>query len=241
VTGTPTTTTLASALDAIAAVRLDDGAVEAVLQLVVSLSKATVDGVDGASISVLRTQGMETSNATSDEVRDIDGHQYATGEGPCVTAIQDGRRHNVVLSAETARWPRFVAAATAAGVGSMLSIPLTSEGRAMGALNLYSRDERFLPDASVADAQALADRAAVVLANAITFATTEATNRHLQTALENARLIGRAQGVLMAREGCGSEKAFNILRRASQRTNRKLREIAEEIVAPFEPPSTREP
>jgi AmiR/NasT family two-component response regulator len=93
----------------------------------------------------------------------------------------------------------------------------------------------------VAAAQALAERASVVLANAITFATSEATNRHLQLALENARLIGRAQGVLMAREGCGSEKAFDILRRASQRTNRKLREIAEEIVAPFEPSSIDAP
>jgi len=55
-------------------------------------------------------------------------------------------------------------------------------------------------------------------------------------ALEHARIIGRAQGVLMVRDNCGSDAAFDTLRRASQRSNRKLPDIAEEIALPFDHP-----
>lgn len=85
-----------------------------------------------------------------------------------------------------------------------------------------------------------ADHAAVVLSNAMSFAASEETNRQLQTALETARTIGRAQGVLMARQNCCADDAFDMLRRASQRSNRKLREIAQEIIAPLEEPARPE-
>ncbi|MDQ1374883.1 MAG: hypothetical protein QOJ09_2221, partial [Actinomycetota bacterium] len=42
--------------------------------------------------------------------------------------------------------------------------------------------------------------------------------------------IEQAKGILMAREGCDEDRAFDMLRRASQRTNRKLREIAHQVV-----------
>jgi len=38
----------------------------------------------------------------------------------------------------------------------------------------------------------------------------------------------------MARENCGSDAAFDTLRRASQRTNRKLSDLAEEIAGSFD-------
>ena len=53
---------------------------------------------------------------------------------------------------------------------------------------------------------------------------------HLRAALESRSIIGRAQGMLMAREVVSSDEAFHILRRASHRANRKVREIADDIV-----------
>ena len=50
------------------------------------------------------------------------------------------------------------------------------------------------------------------------------------TALESRGVIEQAKGILMASSGCDAEKAFDILRRASQRENRKLHTIAEEVV-----------
>ncbi|MGH9225969.1 MAG: ANTAR domain-containing protein [Acidimicrobiales bacterium] len=39
-----------------------------------------------------------------------------------------------------------------------------------------------------------------------------------------------AKGILMQSESCTRDQAFDMLRRASQRENRKLRDLAEEIV-----------
>jgi GAF domain-containing protein len=120
----------------------------------------------------------------------------------------------------------------------VLSTPLAIAGHTIGALNLYSRGAEVFQDPDIEAAQLFANRAAVVLANATAYANTESTNQHLQVALEHARVIGRAQGVIMVRQNCDSEAAFDVLRRASQRTNRKLSEIAEEIAEPFDREAT---
>ena len=52
----------------------------------------------------------------------------------------------------------------------------------------------------------------------------------LREALASRGLIEQAKGILMANEHCGEDEAFDILRRASQRTNRKLRDIARQVV-----------
>ncbi len=225
---------LANGLDAMSAILLDEGTVEAVLEQLVELARTSLDRVDGASVSVSQPDSLSTATATSEEVRFLDHRQYDSGGGPCVQAIADGLSHNVVLAAEADRWPSFVGGATEAGFGSVLSTPLAVGGRTVGSLNLYSRQGHIFADPDVDDAQVFADRAAIVLANATAYANTAATNHHLQVALEHARIIGRAQGVIMARENCDSDVAFDTLRRASQRTNRKLSDIAEEIAGSFD-------
>jgi AmiR/NasT family two-component response regulator len=53
----------------------------------------------------------------------------------------------------------------------------------------------------------------------------------LQQALATRDLIGQAKGVLMATEALSADEAFRRMVRESQRTNRKLTEIAAEVVA----------
>ena len=53
----------------------------------------------------------------------------------------------------------------------------------------------------------------------------------LHDALETRDVIGQAKGILMAAEGITDDDAFMILVRASQRANRKLRDIAGDVVA----------
>ena len=53
---------------------------------------------------------------------------------------------------------------------------------------------------------------------------------HLETALATNRRIGIAIGVVMARYGLTDEQAFELLREQSQVRNKKLRDLAEEVV-----------
>ena len=54
--------------------------------------------------------------------------------------------------------------------------------------------------------------------------------RNLELALQTNRSIGTALGILMATQKVTSEEAFLCLKNVSQRTNRKLRDIAEEVI-----------
>jgi hypothetical protein len=53
---------------------------------------------------------------------------------------------------------------------------------------------------------------------------------HLREALRTSRMIGSAVGIVMANRKVTAEAAFEILVKASQHTNRKLRIIAEDVL-----------
>jgi AmiR/NasT family two-component response regulator len=59
----------------------------------------------------------------------------------------------------------------------------------------------------------------------------ESAFARLQAKLDSLPVIEQAKGILIARSGCQPEEAFDILRRASQRSNVKVRDLAAEIVA----------
>ncbi len=44
-------------------------------------------------------------------------------------------------------------------------------------------------------------------------------------------MIGQVKGIVMAQQDVSADEAFDILRRASQRMNIKLREVAERVAA----------
>ena len=52
----------------------------------------------------------------------------------------------------------------------------------------------------------------------------------LREALGTRPVIDQAKGMLIARHGCSAEEAFEMLSAASQRENRKLRDVAEAMV-----------
>jgi AmiR/NasT family two-component response regulator len=53
---------------------------------------------------------------------------------------------------------------------------------------------------------------------------------NLMIALETNRRIGVAVGILQALQRITPEAAFSLLREVSQRQNRKLREVAEDVI-----------
>ena len=171
---------------------------------------------------------METTSSSSEAIRHIDEVQYRDSAGPCVEAIRTGQEVRLILP--TDRWPDFGDQATQAGMRSVWSLPLTVRDRTTGALNLYSDQPDGWQPAVGGPARALARQAAVVLANAATLMSAQLANEHLQDALESRDVIGQAKGILMAREALNPDEAFDVLRRASQRTNRKPRDVAAELI-----------
>jgi AmiR/NasT family two-component response regulator len=54
---------------------------------------------------------------------------------------------------------------------------------------------------------------------------------NLQAAMETRAVIDQAKGILMERHKLTADQAFQLLAKASMATNRKLRDLAETLVA----------
>ncbi len=121
---------------------------------------------------------------------------------------------------------------------SVLALCLTGEGQAVGALNLYARFPLAFGAVDRARGLVLAGLAGLALSVAEAHDEELRRAENLRQALITRQLIGQAQGILMERERITAEQAFDILRRASQHLNTKLREVAQELVETGERPST---
>jgi GAF domain-containing protein len=132
------------------------------------------------------------------------------------------------------RWPQFAANAASHGINSALSLPITARDEGLGALNIYARTEAAFSEDAAERMMTFATHSAFVLANAQVYWDARLLNENLNQAMESRATIDHAVGIVMATGGKSSKEAFQVLVRASQRENRKLREIAEEIVVRVE-------
>lgn len=208
--------------------------VEATLDKIVGLAVQTIDSCEHAGITMVH-HGAVSSAASSDDVPAIlDAIESETGEGPCIDAIREHEVfHTGCLSAES-RWPSFSRRATdESGVESVVAFRLFADEDTMGALNLYSTVPDAFDDNDVALGAVFATHAAVAWS-------TSHTIQSLRHGMDSRQVIGQAVGLLMARQHVGEDEAFDMLRRASQRLNVKLRAVAERIVHTEEEPGARE-
>jgi GAF domain-containing protein len=131
------------------------------------------------------------------------------------------------------RWPDYVAhVQEATPVRSSLSVPLPYQGSSIGAQNNYStKPAAFATPESLRAGLEVAEVIAVAVANAEAHWQLGEQARNMGLAMQSRAVIEQAKGVLMAQRHVDADQAFEILREASQRYNRKLRDIAAGIVA----------
>ncbi|MFN2608297.1 MAG: GAF and ANTAR domain-containing protein [Acidimicrobiales bacterium] len=213
---------------------LGEESVEELLDRVVQLAAAAVPSAHSVSITLTRNGDVYTSNSSGPDALEIDHAQYDGGEGPCLDATAQGTQVEADITDEGGRWPQVRAKAAEFGVQRVLSTPLAVRERTLGALNIYSRAEAEFSDSAKYTASLFAGQAAVLLANALTLMSSVEVTEQLKAALASREIIGEAKGILMQQQTCTRDGAFDVLRRASQRQNRKLREIAEGLVLAVE-------
>ena len=222
---------LAETFGEIARTLLAEADPQATLERIVLLAVETIDSCDHAGISMVEGSTV-TSPVSNDELPAIvDGIQSDTGEGPCVDAIRERDVYQTGRLSEESRWPEFTRRANAeAGIESILAFRLFAEGT-LGALNLYAARPDAFDDHDVAVGSVFAAHAAMAWS-------TSRKMENLRGGMNSRQLIGEATGILMARQGITEPEAFDMLRRASQRLNVKLRLVADRIVHPEDvPPS----
>lgn len=208
-----------------------DDTVEDLLQRVVVLARHTLGSARSVSITVPDAGGFRTTNSIGEEALPIDLAQYEGGDGPCLQALRTAHQVQVEVGTNGHGWPLFEERASAFGVTAVLSTPLVRDpGEAIGALNVYRVQEGAFGADEMRTAEILGEHAAILLGNALDLISVTRLNEQLRQALASREIIGEAKGIIMERQSCTRDEAFNILRRASQRENRKLRDLAEELV-----------
>lgn len=238
----PTYGELASSFAAIARTLFVEPTVAGTLQRIVDYAQATVVGCDAASISLLTGSDISTPVCSNPIALEIDRYQYEFGEGPCLDAItQEPMLYAEDLTTDV-RWPRFGPLAVSHGMRSLLSCRLSSDVT-LGSLNLYAKMPEAYGDIDRTKAIIFATHAGIALGAAGSLAdasgllhTEIRRSENLEVALSTREVIGQAEGILIERERLTPEQAFDVLRRASQNLNLRLRDLAQYVVDTGEVP-----
>lgn len=167
---------------------------------------------------------VESFGGTSDVVRAGDELQVELGEGPCLDAIWEQEQVVVGDLSADGRWPRWGPKMAEQGVSSMLCTRLFTSEKQLGALNLYSTDPDAFDEEDQEVARVLAVHAAVIVSAAQEV-------EGLQFAIDRRTTIGKALGIVMVIYDVDEDRAFTVLQRLSSYENRKLFDVARDVVA----------
>jgi hypothetical protein len=205
--------------------------VENFLQRLTEMTPSAVEIPVSCGITA-RRDGMPLTVASSDQqASGLDERQYATEAGPCLQTLNTGEVVSIVDVDTEQRWPAYLQGARKQGLRSSLSLPLVVDGSTVAAMNLYSFAR---PGAFDEQVQRRCLVFATLAAGALQLAIGRAADRQLMDQLEEAlasrTVIDQALGIVMGQQQCDSEEAFSLLRMRSQSSQRKLRDVAADLI-----------
>ena len=202
---------------------LEEPTVPQTVERVLDFALAAVDCAHAAVVFVHSKQRLETVAATAPAIDDLIATQMDLQEGPILSVLDDG--HSVIVddTHTEARWPKWASTAAGMGFRSTMAVRLFASDRTMGTLNVYDSHADHFSTADLQVAHLLARHAAIALSRV-------QTEDNLWRAIDSRKLIGQAQGILMERYALDADHAFEVLRRYSQNSNMKLRNVAEMVV-----------
>ena len=199
------------------------------LDQLVTIAVERVPGARWASVSTLRGEHFTTAASTAEQAARADALQYEIGSGPCVDALLENSVYVTGDVSREERWSEWGRRAhVELGIASVLSQRLHHHDTGAGVLaglNIYSDAGDAFTGAALGVGLILATHGALVFSEML--ATSRAVN--LSKALESNREIGVAMGILMHQHHFTRQDAFDVLRVASQNSNRKLAQVASEV------------
>ncbi len=203
------------------------------LHYIVTAAHEMVKNCDDVAVSIPRPDGTVETRASLGVgiAEQADQLQAQLGQGPCLDSAWDApllRADDLPADGAWPAWSRAVV--DQLGVRSVLCVQLfTHEQHELGSLQLFAtRSHAFGPEASE-EALGIAAQAAVALG---------AMENHeaIQFGLVRRTVIGQATGIVMERYQLDQHQAFEVLRRISQESGRKVHDLAIDLVSGLKPP-----
>ena len=188
--------------------------------------------VHGVGVLLVSAKGgIEVATANTDAGRAVEQLEADLGEGPCSECMDTGEQILAPdLAALADRYPRFVPRALEVGIRSIHAFPMNVRGEQLGSMDVVATETVDLDANQLATAQVLADVAVTYLANTRALNEKTALAEQLQHALDSRVIIEQAKGVLAERHQLTVSDAFDRLRQYARGNQRKLHEVAAQVV-----------
>ena len=147
------------------------------------------------------------------------------GEGIAGKVAKEGKP---ITALDVRKDPRYKSREIAVheNLCSLLCVPLSSKKIEIGVLNCYTPKLHRFTRNEINVLKSIANQAAIVIDN---FRLIVESNV-IREELEARKVIERAKGILMKKEGLSEEKAYNTIRKYSMDKRRSMREVSEAII-----------
>ena len=202
-----------------------------VLPRLLKFTVGAVGGCDWASVTLWRHGRVVDTVASAATAAELDELQFGTELGPALDALHEDHA-SLCGTASRNRHAGLFWRTTAAqlGVASALSYGLfvhrAARWSALGTFSLYSATPDSFSDEDQEFGSILAAYLSVAVAMAQRRDEIDRREAALHRGLSTRDVIGQAKGILMERQRLSAGEAFDVLRRASQRLNRKVADVA---------------
>ena len=199
-----------------------------------AVTGAEVDGV-GLTVMVNPT-AQETVYATDGVAGELEELQLTLGEGPCVDTFTDGGGPVLATDLRSpaclVRWPAFTPAALDAGARAAFALPLQIGVIRLGVLDLYRSRPGPLSSHQLAAALAFAETAGMLLLDEATGTRFDTVGRPWQPddPTVHEAVVHQATGMILVQLGVSVEAAFARLRAYAYTQDRRLGDVAREVV-----------
>jgi hypothetical protein len=209
----------------------DDGS--AVTGLLQRLCRAAARDLSagGVGISLAADGDLMLAAASSTATAAVEELQFALGEGPCISAFD--LRSPVLIpdlsEAASGTWPVYASAAHDHGMRAVFAFPLHRGVSRLGALDVYRKEEGALTAWAMARALTYTELAMLTILDG---RRNPAELAALAVDLTEGRLeVYQAEGMLMVQFGVSAERALALLRAHAFAHDRKIGEVADDVIA----------
>ena len=160
-----------------------------------------------------------------------DEAEYLAGEGPCLTAMDEGELVLVRDVEGEDRFPSWRGAVAEQGFRSGAGVPAAVAEGVDVAVDLYSEQPDAWSPEALDRAAVYADEVARALRLCLRTAERAQINDDLRAALASRAIVDQARGIVMARHRCSAEEASEILLAAAHEQGLPLTDVATALVA----------
>lgn len=188
--------------------------------------------VHAAGVMVTDQRGhLRVMASSSERAHLLELFEVESDEGPCLECFATGQPvSDTDLSVVDTRWARFSHRAGQAGFAAVHAVPMRLRDEIIGVLNLFSTQTGSLTADDAFLGRALANVTTIGLLQQRAINHRDMVTEQLQGALNSRVVIEQAKGVLFERLKLDMHDAFATLRGYARRTNRRLSDVARDVI-----------